>query len=184
VRPEQLENPGAHSRPAFESQERTVPFQGGHADDVGIEHGHELGEITTGAGGDEPLGQGALPGDLHVGVAGELTVANRSAGPAGQLAAGGGAPAHDVADRLEREAEDVVQHESRPLGRREPIEHHGEGELDLVVEGDPVGRVTALPAQHWRVDVGEPTGGGLEPGVRRVQMVEAQPPDDDHQPAP
>ena len=38
-------------------------------------------------------------------------------------------------------AEDVVQHEDDPLRRAEPLQHDQQGQPDVVVQGDPVGRV-------------------------------------------
>ena len=51
----------------------------------------------------------------------------------------------------ERHAEHVVQDEHDPLGRAEPLQHDEQGQLDVVVEGDPVGRVGGRrrPTDGW-----------------------------------
>ena len=55
--PEHAEQSLDHRGPALEPDERAVPEQRRFADDVGIEHLHELGDVAARARGDEPLRQ-------------------------------------------------------------------------------------------------------------------------------
>ncbi len=59
----------------------------------------------------------------------------------GQLPAGAGRPAGDLGDVGEGKAEDVVQDERDPLGRRHRVQHDQERHADRLVQGDPVRRV-------------------------------------------
>jgi len=43
-------------------------------------------------------------------------------------------PPHDRGDLLERDREQVVQHERQPLGRRQGVQHHQERQADRVGE--------------------------------------------------
>ena len=67
-----------------------------------------------------------------------------------------------------------MQHERRPLGRRQPFEHHQQGDPDRVVERHPIGRVEvgARRLDEWlgqpRPDIAAPDGVG-------AQAVEAHP---------
>ena len=84
-----------------------------------------------------------LHGRVEVERPADAVLLDPAPGPAGELAAGNRGPADDGGDVIEAEAEDVVEHEDGPLGRGQALQHHGEGEPDAVVEGDPVGRVGA-----------------------------------------
>ncbi|GAB4598045.1 hypothetical protein MOKP4_43630 [Mycobacterium avium subsp. hominissuis] len=100
-------------------------------------------------------------------------------GAPGQLAAGANRAAHGVRDGLEGHPEHVVQHEADPLPRAEPAQHLQQRGADLVVEGDPVGRVEPrrgrLLADIARTFV---------PRAGRAQLVQAEPAGHHGQPAP
>ncbi len=79
-----------------------------------------------------------------------------------------------------------MQDEDHPLGRGQPLEHDQQGEANLVVEGDPVGRVHA---GGWkRLGPGRLDGGHrvhlLVAGARRADLIEADPAGDHRQPSP
>ena len=95
------------------------------------------------------------------GSPGPARVADAAAGRGRQLAAGRRRTADDLGDLGERVAEDVVQDERDPLGRRHRVEHDQERHVDRLVEGDPVGRVGGAvrrPAGH---SVASGTGSGI-----------------------
>jgi hypothetical protein len=50
-------------------------------------------------------------------------------------------PSHDLADLGERVVEDVVEDEGDPLGGRHRLQHHEQGHVHRLVEGDAVRRV-------------------------------------------
>ena len=80
-----------------------------------------------------------------------LAVLDLLAGPAGQLAAGRRGPAKCLRNGVERHAENVVQDERHPLGGAEPLQHDKQGQLDVVVEGDPIGRVDGRLLAYGRL---------------------------------
>jgi hypothetical protein len=96
------------------------------------------------------------------------------AGPGGQLAGGGRGGVQDRGDGGEREPEAVVQHEGHPLPRRQPVQHHLQGQPHGVGEGDLVGRV-GHRVRHVLQLLDGHRGAGLEP-------VQAQPRGDRRQP--
>lgn len=96
---------------------------------------------------------------------------------AGQLTAGGDRPAEGFGDGLEGRAEHVVQDEGDPFGRGKPLQHNQKRQPDLVVERDAVGRVDG------RRQLGH-VAGQLAPGMRGLQLVQAQPAGHDGEPAP
>ena len=48
-----------------------------------------------------------------------------------------------------------MQDEDDSLGRAEPLQHDQQGQLDVVVEGDPVGRVGGRLEAHGRLAAGD-----------------------------
>jgi hypothetical protein len=107
-----------------------------------------------------------------------------SAGATGQLPAGRRRPLDDLRHIFERELENVMQHERRPLGWRESFEDEEHRHPDAVVERDPVSRVLILAGgldhgfRHPRADI------HLAPRPRRTQLIEASPGHRDDEPAP
>ncbi len=98
-------------------------------------------------------------------------------GPAGELTARPRRPPDGLGDLVERNGEHVVQHERHPLPRGEPLQHLQQGGVHLVVEGHAVGGIVpggdvVFGPQHR-----------LEPDPRRSELIQAQPPGDDGQPA-
>jgi hypothetical protein len=89
-------------------------------------------------------------GSGHV-EAGGAVIVDLLPGPASQLTAAGNRAPDGPRDGLERHAKYVVQHEDDPLGGAEPLQHDQQGQPDVVVEGDPVGRVARRPAVGWRL---------------------------------
>jgi hypothetical protein len=79
---------------------------------------------------------------------GSGVVAYRTPGPAGELPACRRRAAHDLGDVVEREAEHVMQHERRALGRRQPVEDDGQRDLQLLVERHPVDRIDRRSRPH------------------------------------
>ena len=81
-----------------------------------------------------------------------------------------------------------MQDEHHPLGRAEPLQHDQQGQLDVVVEGDPVGRVGGrLEANRWLAAGDELDLAGVmrafpaRPGG--AELIQAQPAGDHDQPA-
>jgi hypothetical protein len=65
---------------------------------------------------------------------------------------------------------------------REPVEHDGQGELDLIVQSDPVGRIDSL---HRTIAVGKSgPEWRLPSAVRRPDSVKAEAADDHGEPPP
>ncbi len=98
-----------------------------------------------------------------------------------QLTTGAHRAAHRLGDRVERNPEHVVQHERHPLAGAEPAQHLQQRRADLVVQGDPIGRVqpTRLVERgHLWADVAGP----LVAGARRTHLIEAEPTRDHRQP--
>ena len=112
-------------------------------DHIGAEELLQGTEVAVGAGGDEPFGQRAVLLGFNQEASGAGGGPDAAAGPAGRLAAGVGGPAYDGGDGVERVAEHLVQHEHRPFGGAQLLEHHVERHPDAVVEGDTVGRPDA-----------------------------------------
>ena len=71
-------------------------------------------EVAAARGGQERVDDLSLAGEVGVGHRGGAPYA--AAGPAGELAGGGGRAIDDRSDLVERHAEHVVQDEREPLG--------------------------------------------------------------------
>ena len=72
---------------------------------------------------------------------GSLLGANATAGRCGQLATCRRGTADDLRYFGEGVVEDIVQDERDPLGRGHRFQHHEDGHVDRLIEGDSVGRV-------------------------------------------
>ena len=91
------------------------------------------------------------------------------AGPAGQLARGGGRAADDRRDLVERKVEHVVQDEGQTLGRRQGVEHDQQRQPDRVGEQRLVRRIDRIGARHDRIGHVQPSGSSRRDlRVRRV----------------
>ncbi len=86
-----------------------------------------------------------------------------------QLTAGTDRAAHGLRDRVEGDTEYVVQHEGDPFTGAEPAQYFEQRGADLVIEGDPVGRVEAARCRLV-LDV----AGALVPGAGRAHLVETE----------
>ena len=178
-RPEELQQPGGHGVAAGHDPDADPSANLGLAGDAGVEQGQEGLEIAAGAGGDEPLGDLALLGRFDDEAAAGVVGPHGAPGPAGELAAGGRRAPDDLADRLERVLEHVVEDEDGALGRRQPFQDEVQGQADAVVERDPVGGVDGAvrrPVADRRLGLGRVAAIGPQP-------VETEPADDDHQPS-
>ena len=119
----------------------------------------------------------ALPG-AH--LLARLTGLDVVAGAVGDLAHGGGRLVHGVRDLVVPDVEDLAQHEHRPLGRRQGLEHHEHRGRDAVGELDVLGHVGR----------GEQRLGQPRPDVRLAlarqgaQPVQREPGGDPHQVGP
>ena len=105
--------------------------------------------------------------------------ADRQPRPPGQLAARRRGPPDQLGHRAEGKPEDVMQEERGPLGWREPVDHNGQRPAHLVIEGQPVRRISALLSGLRRL-----RGHGRPAGVGRAEPVQAQPAGHHHQPSP
>ncbi len=101
-----------------------------------------------------------------------------------QLTAGADRATHGFGNRIERDAEHVVQHERDPFARTEPLQDFHQRRAHLVVESDPIGRVQASRFRDLGVE--SAIGGTAQPLVahsRRAHLIEAEPARDDGEPA-
>ena len=106
---------------------------------------------------------------------------NFAARSPGELAAGADGPPHRFGDLLERDLKDVVQDEGDPLAGCEPAQHLQQRTADLVIEGDPIGRIR-IGGRH---DIDRVAlGGSFAPDARRADLVQAEPTGDHREPAP
>src|SRR3954453_42697 len=106
----------------------------GVARDVRIEHGEQLFEVPTRAGGDEAFRDLPLLGGLDRESGRRRLLLHAPASPACQLAAGGWGAADDRRHVLEGELKDVVQDERSALGRSQLFEKHKQRHAHAVVE--------------------------------------------------
>jgi hypothetical protein len=104
-----------------------------------------------------------------------------AAGATGQLAGRLGGAVDDRRDLVERDREDVVQHERQPLGGLQRLEHDQEGEADRVGQERLVLRVRPVRAVDDRLRY--PQVGHLPPRVAGAEHVQGHPGDDGREPA-
>ena len=146
----------------------------------GIQHGRQRLEVTVGARGDESVGDELMFGIGDVGEPGRGAGELHPGAPC-ELATGADGPAHGLSDLLERNLEHVVQHEGHPLAGREPPQHLQHRIADLVIEGDPIGRI-GIAGSHV-IDRSRLVGAFM-PDAGRTHLVQAQPSGDHCEPTP
>jgi hypothetical protein len=147
---------------------------------VGVEDGDQPLEVAVAGRGEERVDHLALPG--HVGLGRRRRTADPAPAAAGQLAGGGRGAVDHRADLVERHREHVVQHERQPLGRRQRVEHHEQGEADRVGEQCLLLRVGVALAADDRVRHVH-LEWLLAPRLAGAQNVQAHPGDHGRQPA-
>jgi hypothetical protein len=86
-----------------------------------------------------------MPACRAVGAAGGCDARRRRRAEEASWRHAAGGAADDPGDFGEGVAEDVVEDERDALGRGHRFEHDQEGHAHRLVEGDPVGRVAAVP---------------------------------------
>ena len=102
-----------------------------------------------------------------------LRISPARAGPVGEHVPTG--RPDRLGNRVERHAEHVVQHKRHPLPRAEPAQHLQQRRADLVVQGDPIGRVRSRRVLVERGHLGTDVAGPLVASPRRTHLVEAEP---------
>jgi len=82
--------------------------------------------------------------------------------------------------------EHVVQHERRPLGRRQPLQHHDKRIADVLVQRDPVLRIVVpvVGSGEQRREVVRQGVADDDPApARRAQLIETAPAHGDDEPS-
>lgn len=102
----------------------------GAQDHVGVEHRDEPVEVPRAAGGEERVDDLALCGEARIRHRGGS--AHTAPRAAGELPRGLGRAVDHRRDLVERNGEDVVEHESETLGRAERLENDQQGQPDRV----------------------------------------------------
>jgi hypothetical protein len=146
-----------------------------------MEDGEQRVQVSGVAGSDEGVDDRPLAGKVPFKI-GDLGAADATSCPAPQLPGCLGGSVHQRTDLLEGQVEHVVEHERKPLCRREGVEHHLEGEADRVGHERLVLGKDVAAVGHDGVGE-EHTGDVLSPSVARAQGVEADPGDDGGQPS-
>jgi hypothetical protein len=170
--------------PTRRSPRRHAGAQVDVADSVDIKQREESGQVTSGARGDEPLGDEVLIDGVGFEPAGSGLGLDASPGSAGELTARRGTASHDLTHRIEGELEQVVQHEHGALRRAELLQHNKQRDTDAVIEGHPVGGIDANRRRRHRVQlILEVVRLVFVANTRRAELVEAQAADHHYQPA-
>lgn len=102
----------------------------GAQDHVGVEHRDEPVEVPRAAGGEERVDDLALCGEARIRHRGGS--AHTAPRAAGELPRGLRRAVDHRRDLVERNGEDVVEHESETLGRAERLENDQQGQPDRV----------------------------------------------------
>ena len=105
-------------------------FSVGSEDDVRVEHREKRIEVTAPRGGEEGVDDFSLTGEIAVGHRGRSL--HSAAGAARELPCRGRGASHDRSDLVERQVEQVVQHERDPLGGSQRFEHNEQRQSDRV----------------------------------------------------
>jgi hypothetical protein len=108
------------------------------ADDAWVQDRQQVVEVAPFARVHESCDHDVVLGPVDVEPSDRLVGLDATSGTARQLATCLGRPPDESGDGLEVDAEDVVKHERRPLGRAELFEDDHQGHAHRVVEGDPI----------------------------------------------
>ena len=148
--------------------------------DVGIEHRDQPVEVPIARGREEGLDDLAL--SVEVGVGDGVLSPYASAGTARQLARRLGGAVDDRRDLVEGHREDVVQHERKPLGRAQRLEHDEQRKPDRVGQQRLVLGVGAVDAVDDRLGQVHARA-APRAAIARAQHVQRDARDDGRQPA-